>query len=206
MTGMMHAEYRFFDRLVRRKKDNGHRAMVAFGFLVIPLASGLASSGPVLLLVLLINLSLRKHQIAALAAHFAAVAYLIFDFLDAIKGELGRNSTFMVAHVIGVIICYFIYFFISSALHKAVRQKSLEFEDTTQNTSLSNIDESLITAVLANDLAKVKLLVENGANFRAKNADGYSAEDIARGGSLDAIREYFKNTPNNPLRQDKITR
>lgn len=97
-------------------------AIVVLGFLVIPLASGLESTGPVLLLVLLVNLSLRKHQMAALIVHLSVVAYLVFDFLEAIKGELGINAAFMVAHVIGVIICYFLYFFISSAVHRSERK------------------------------------------------------------------------------------
>lgn len=64
----------------------------------------------------------------------------------------------------------------------------------TPNLSPS-IDEKLISAVIDNNIEQVKELISQGANPRAKINGGYTAEDYARGRSLDAISDYFKEIP-----------
>ncbi len=171
---------------------------VVLGFLLIPVAGGVAIAIPVLLIAFVINQFLFNYKVATIIVHLTAVAFLSAHFVNAIKGELGRNTAFMVAHVIGAMICFLIYLFVLRIARKA-RDKSL-IRDAQINAnqpkvrSLSDIDEKLVMAVIDNDIEYVKQLVKQGANPKSKNDAGYSAEDFARGHGLSDIYDYFKKT------------
>ena len=84
-------------------------AIVVIGFLLIPVLGAVVIAAPVLLIAFALNAALSNHQAASKLVHLIAVATICAHFLYSIQGELGRNSEFMWAYVIGASICYFIY-------------------------------------------------------------------------------------------------
>ncbi|SER16825.1 hypothetical protein SAMN03080615_04187 [Amphritea atlantica] len=109
----------------------------------------------------------------------------IYDFLSSL-GSGGVSGLMIPPLLVIPSILSLCYVYLVFKSHKGARNSKKSSVEP-----LSDINKKLIEAVVNNDLDLVKRLVFQGANPKAKNESGYSAEDFARGRGLSAISKFL---------------
>ncbi len=105
-------------------------ALVVLGFLLIPVAGGIVIAAPTFMAAYFINLFFMHYKFATILVHIGAMIYLTIYFLKAIEGELGRNSAFQIAFIIGASVCLLIYLAVLRATKKWLIKDEVPDNDT----------------------------------------------------------------------------
>lgn len=96
--------------------------LAVLSFLLIPASGGFMAALPIFGIALMLNSILSRYSFASGIVHVIAIVCLGAYYIDAIKGELGRSSAFMMAFIIGAFVCYIFYLILLKKINKAFNE------------------------------------------------------------------------------------